>query len=88
MIKYLKRTLKDSFVLIRSKRTCVRPNIAFMGQLMAFEEKWHGTCTSSITKFVYNCRLIRMPSFYEVEFPDLYRAEIARQTEGTSANAV
>lgn len=73
-------TTRDSFKLIKTIRPFVRPNIAFVGQLMAFEEKLNDYCTTKITKIYFDNSLVRMPNFYETDHPDLYKLEIRKQT--------
>ncbi|XP_046915436.1 dual specificity protein phosphatase 21-like isoform X2 [Dermatophagoides farinae] len=82
LIKYHKMTTRDAFKLVKTIRPFIRPNIAFIGQLMAFEEKLNDFCTSKIIKIYFDNHLVRMPSFYENDHPELYKLEIRKQTDG------
>ncbi|OTF74650.1 hypothetical protein BLA29_007868 [Euroglyphus maynei] len=80
LIKYHKMTTREGFELVKMIRPFIRPNIAFVGQLMAFEEKLNDFCTSKITKIYFDNNLVRMPNFYETDHPELYKLEIRTQT--------
>lgn len=45
LVKYARMSLRMAFQQVRSSRPCVRPNAGFFRQLIAFEEKIHGSAS-------------------------------------------
>ena len=41
-MKYLQKSLKDAFQLVKEKRSIIKPNYSFSNQLIKFEEKLYG----------------------------------------------
>ena len=41
-MKYKNMSLKDAYILVKSKRKVVRPNLGFWGQLVDFEKEVFG----------------------------------------------
>lgn len=66
LIKYHRMSLKDAYNHVKARRAQIRPNVAFVKQLMEFEFKQHGTRSVSM---VY-CHALdqELPDIYEPEF--------------------
>ncbi|XP_055629681.1 dual specificity protein phosphatase 18-like [Toxorhynchites rutilus septentrionalis] len=66
LIKYHQMSLKDAYNHVKTKRPQIRPNVAFVKQLMEYEFKQHGTRSVSM---VY-CHALdqELPDIYEPEF--------------------
>uniref|UniRef100_A0A1Q3FYQ7 Putative dual specificity phosphatase n=1 Tax=Culex tarsalis TaxID=7177 RepID=A0A1Q3FYQ7_CULTA len=83
LIKYHRMSLKDAYNHVKARRPQIRPNVAFVKQLMEFEFKQHGTRSVSM---VY-CHALdqELPDIYEPEFRTMemlyfkFRRNIARR---------
>lgn len=66
LIKYHRMSLKDAYNHVKAKRPQIRPNVAFVKQLMEFEFKQNGSRSVSM---VY-CHALdqELPDIYEPEF--------------------
>lgn len=83
LIKYHRMSLKDAYNHVKARRPQIRPNVAFVKQLMEYEFKQHGTRSVSM---VY-CHALdqELPDIYEPEFRTMemlyqkFRRNIARR---------
>ncbi|XP_062550221.1 dual specificity protein phosphatase 18 [Armigeres subalbatus] len=83
LIKYHRMSLKDAYLHVKAKRPQIRPNVAFVKQLMEFEYKQNGTRSVSL---MY-CHALdqELPDIYEPEFRTMemlyhkFRRNIARR---------
>lgn len=83
LIKYHRMSLKDAYNHVKARRPQIRPNVAFVKQLMEFEFKQHGTRSVAM---VY-CHALdqELPDIYEPEFRTMemlylkFRRNIARR---------
>ncbi|XP_054157622.1 dual specificity protein phosphatase 14-like [Oppia nitens] len=70
LIKYKKRTLRDAFIHVRSKRSLSQPNIGFFRQLLDYETKVLGKSSVKIIKTIVEDIEVIVPDVFQ-EFPDL-----------------
>lgn len=83
LIKYHRMSLKDAYNHVKARRPQIRPNVAFVKQLMEYEFKQHGMRSVSM---VY-CHALdqELPDIYEPEFRTMemlyqkFRRNIARR---------
>lgn len=84
LIKYQDLSLKKAFCYLKTLRPCARPNIAFFAQLIVYEKFYRNRNSVKIVEVEKEGRTIMVPDFYRSMFPDLYRAEVAKQLSRAS----
>ena len=88
LIKYQDYSLKNAFCFLKSLRPCARPNIGFFEQLITYEQFYRRHPSVKMLSFTKEGTTIRVPDFYQAEFPDLFKVEVQKQLHKSRASQI
>ena len=85
-MKYKKRSLRNAYLLVRSKRPFVFPNSSFFQQLIDYEKKLFKKTTVRMISYINKKgQEYRVPDFVYKMFPDEIEKEQSETLDSTLA---